>query len=518
MFLRVLVSLLVAAGLSSPAFAKWHVAESDHFVIYANQSASDVEKFAGRLERFHAAMSFTFGKTSQKPSPSSRVNVYVVSGGSKVRKLAGGKNRQIAGFYIPRAGNTIAVVPKLKRSSGKFSMSGETVLLHEYAHHYMYQITNFSWPRWFGEGFAEFYGSAKFFGDGAVGLGAPANHRVMELTYSESVPMHMLVDTDRYLKNKSKRHDEFYGRSWLLYHYLTFNAERREQFAKYKKLLTGGTGELDAAQQSFGDLSVLDRELDSYRKRKKLNYIHLKPERLKIGAINVRLLSAGEAAVMPLQMQSKRGVDDEKAAELLPQIQAVAAKYPNDPKVLSILAEAEYDAGNDDAAINAADRALAIDPATVNAYVQKGFALARKASDAEDDESAAPLWKQTRTTFVALNRLENDHPLPLIWFYRTYNDQGKEPTKLAIKGLERALELAPFDQGLRMMVVNQQVQDERLTQAVKTLRPLANNPHESGLTKAAGKMMDLLKAEQATREKGSGTEAENSTVIIPAPS
>lgn len=192
---------------------------------------------------------------------------------------------------------------------------------------------------------------------------------------------------------------------------------------------------------------------------------------------------------MPLMVQSKRGVDKEQAMTLLPKIQQVAAQYPNDAMVMSVLAEAEFDTGRYDAAIAAADQALAHDPKTVNAYVQKGYALAAKAKESDDPDT---LWKQARNTFVALNKLENDHPIPLIWFFRTYVEQGEQPTKLAIEGLEWALQLAPYDQGLRLNVAQQQIGDNRLEQAIRTLRPLANSPHENGATRIAETLIQTL--------------------------
>ncbi len=511
MFLRLLLAFVLSVSFSSPLLAKWHVAESDHFVIYADQREADIRKFAQRLERFHAAMSFAFGATTKKPSPSNRVTVYVVSSDRKVQQLAGGTNRRVAGFYVPRAGGTLAVVPKLRKARSSADFSGETVLLHEYAHHFMYQITSHSWPRWFSEGFAEFFGSAKFFQDGAVGLGAPAGHRYSELGYGQAVPIELLLDTDGYAESKKRRYNSFYGQSWLLYHYLTFSAERQPQFNKYRKLLINGADEVEAAKSAFGDLRKLNSELRQYQKRKRLTYMHLKPEMLQTGPVAVRALRPGEAAVMPLKVQSKRGVTEEQAKELLPKIQAVADRHPGDAAVLAMLAEAEYDVGNHDAAIAAADRALAIDATMINAYVQKGYALAAKAKDSDGD--AEQLWKETRKTFVALNRLENDHPIPLIWFYRTYVEQGKQPTELAIQGLEWALQLAPYDLSLRLNVAEQQRRDKRYAQAIKTLQPLVNSPHENAMTRRAEKILASIEANRTDRTSSAANSDESA--ILP---
>ena len=167
------------------------------------------------------------------------------------------------------------------------------------------------------------------------------------------------------------------------------------------------------------------------------------------------------------------------------------------------LAEAEFDAGNDPEAIAAADRAIAADPDRINAYIQKGYALARGASDADDRDAA---WKAVRSQFVKVNRIENDNPIPLMQFYLTYREQGINPPDIAVQGLQRALELAPYDPQLRWMNANQYMTDGTYAWAAATLAPLANNPHPSSLTEMAQALMEeaetkaagLAKAKQRT--------------------
>lgn len=58
-------------------------------------------------------MSYLFGKSQEpKPSPSNRVTIFVVSNQTAVREVAGTANRYLAGFYLPRAGATVAVIPE----------------------------------------------------------------------------------------------------------------------------------------------------------------------------------------------------------------------------------------------------------------------------------------------------------------------------------------------------------------------------------------------------------------------
>ncbi len=115
----------------------------------------------------------------------------------------------------------------------------------------------------------------------------------------------------------------------------------------------------------------------------------------------------------------------------------------------------------------------ALDPNRVNAYVQKGYALFRQASEADDPEVA---YKAAVAPFLALNKIENDHPLPLIYYFHSFAERGQRPSDQAVRGLQRATELAPFDLGLRLDLAVYQINAGDLPQARASLLPLAYNP------------------------------------------
>src|SRR4030095_15344744 len=98
------IALCVLAFFLAAATAKaedWLEVSSDHFVVYSDQDEVAVRGFTLRLERFHAAMAHLYSKQQEKPGPSSRVTVFVLSSTGKVRKVYGAKNRFMAGVYIP---------------------------------------------------------------------------------------------------------------------------------------------------------------------------------------------------------------------------------------------------------------------------------------------------------------------------------------------------------------------------------------------------------------------------------
>ncbi len=487
------VLTLLAAGLPpTAAQAEWLEASSANFVVYADDSRRDIVRFSEQLERYDAALALLTGKTLGTPSPSNRVTVYVVGDQEDVRKLYGNGSRFLAGFYVARASGSFAIVPSVRTGTTVLDFS-MTTLLHEYAHHFMISASRFPMPRWYSEGGAEFFSAATFPANGGISIGRPATHRAAELlmpAHARDVEVTELLDPPK--ESRSRAYDAFYGKSWLLFHYLTFDETRKGQLERYIALLTRGTRSRDAALQAFGDFEQLERNLDAYLGKSRILSFTLKPEMVPTGPIAVRPLSPGEAAIMPVRVRSKRGVDAASAKALLAEARAISARFPGEPAVLAALAEAEHDAGNDAEAIAASDAALGADPGQVNAYVQKGLSLFRMAATAPDKPAA---YRQARLAFAALNRREPDHPLPLIYYYRSFVSQGLPPPDLALAGLEQAVGLAPFDLDLKMALVTEQVRRREFLQARRNLGPIAYNPHGGELAAAAQRLLAKMDAE-----------------------
>lgn len=486
------VLALLAPGAAQ---AEWLQASSAHFVVYANDSERDIRTFSQQLERYDSALSVITNTPRATPSPSNRVTIYVVGGESEVRKLYGDGSKYLGAFYLPRAGGSLAIVPRVTTGTTELGFS-MIALLHEYAHHFMISTSSFPMPRWYSEGGAEFFASASFGSDGSVGIGRPAMHRAAELLapgFARDVTVESLLDPAVYERSrgKSTSYDAYYGKSWLLFHYLTFDDARKGQLNRYLKLMIQGKSSREAGLEAFGDFAKLEHDLDSYLNRSRMMSLKLPAKMLETGPIEVRRLSAGEAAMMPVRIRSRRGVTEEQAKALLPEARAIAARFPDDPAVLAALAEAEHDAGNDKEAIAAADAALAKDPSQVNAYVQKGLSL----FDLAEKNPTPGAFTAARAPFIALNRMENDHPLPLIFYYRSFVQQGKPPTQLALDGLARAAQLAPFDLGLRMTLAVAQLRHHQVAEARANLAPVAYNPHGGSLAETAQRVLARMDAD-----------------------
>lgn len=485
MIVRMVVAGFLFVSLTQPAKAEWYEASSDHFVIYADDKDADIRRFSENLERYHSALAYLMKREVDLPSPSSRVTIYVVGGDKEMRSLSG--SSMIGGFYIPRAGGSRAFVQDIRNKRG-YPDESTVILLHEYAHHFLMSSSPFAMPRWLNEGAAEFFAASSFNDDGSLLVGRPAQHRAGDIAFADPVHVRELLDPELYEQKKVKGYDSFYAKAWLLYHYLTFNEARKGQLRDYQVNILDGMEQQTAADKAFGDLEKLERELKSYL-RDRMYSFSLPPEKLRTGTITLRKLSAGEAAIMPLQIRSQRGVGKEEAATIVAEARAVASRFPEDPGVLTALAEAEYDAGHDAEAITAADAALAHNPASTNAYLQKGYALFRQAAEAENRTAA---YAAAVKPFIALNKIENDHPLPLFYFFRAQVQRGLEPNENARAALERAATLAPFDQGLQINAGTMLIEEGSHSIARGFLAPVAANPHGGGASAQAKRLLALI--------------------------
>jgi tetratricopeptide (TPR) repeat protein len=269
--------------------------------------------------------------------------------------------------------------------------------------------------------------------------------------------------------------DVFYGRGWLITHYLSFDRDRFIKFQQYLKAINSGVPGVKAAEQAFGDLKALDKELGRYLRQSSLPGLPMRFDGATVPPVTIRRLSAGEAALIDERMTSVRGVNREGGRKLFEKAAPIAARYPDDSVVQGWLAEMAYDAGDFPAALAAADRALARDPKSVQALLYRGMTKLRQVHDAKSKDTAA--WAEARRAIVAANRADPDDAEPLWWFWQSFGMQGIDPTFSAIAGLHRAQELAPQDESVRFAAAMVRLKAEELPQAKRLLRPIAYRPH-----------------------------------------
>ncbi len=487
------VAAALAAVVATPAAATWQQASSRHFVVYSEDAPDKVDAFATMLERFDKAMRFMRGMGDPPFSPTQRVRVFVVKDVATLQKLLG--SNDAAGVYMPRLSGPVAFVPRKTSETGKMALTPQAVLLHEYAHHFMFS----SWgdkpfPAWFVEGFAEFNATMVFQPDQLI-VGAPPLYRAYGLVNDDLVPMRdLLTATPQDKRFRDVQTQVFYGRSWMLTHYMVLNSARRPLLAAYLNALEEGK-DLKSAAPLLGDPRALDRALNDYS-RHRLPLLGLKVVDLPIRPITTRALSPAEEAIMPVVLRSTRGVSAKSAPGVAVAARKIAADWPTDPAVQVALAEAEYDAGQFAAAEAAAGRALAAAPDLRGALLYRG--MAQSALAQRDHVTDPARWKAIRQLFLKANRLDPEDPWPLVAYYDTTRLSGEPPTPNTEKGLDYAFALAPFDGGLAMKVAAMHLRRRQWDAAKPALRRVAYDPHGGGMAKLATAVLTVIDSHDAS--------------------
>ena len=484
-----LVSLILPSSLSAQ---DWWYGESDHFRVYSSGGEDAARKMAVELERVDQAMRlFTGTAVDESPLPENAKPTIFQFGETKdIGKLIGRDG--VAGFFIPRAGDSVAFVPleQGRRSRSRSSLGARTgvdyfdfdidpakVLYHEYAHYFMFQHAPAAYPPWYIEGLAELFGSLKLEEKG-FSLGEPPEHRKGEISIVD-------VDTDQIFmpndwETRGVRYP-YYGHGWLLTSYLSFNPERQGQLPKFLRSLNAGVETREAARDAFGDLGVLEKELNKYR-RQQARGMQAQFAELAEPAVTLRKLSPAEAARMLLYIESTKGVDQKEAKAVVGKARALAETYPSEPAVLRVLLEAEYDVSNLVRADAIARQLLETDYALdANLYLAR-IALRHAETD--------PSWlTAARRHYVAANRIENEHPEALSGYYATFRLAGEEPPEDALLALEVAYQLAPFDQGIRKALAHLFLLEGRDEAALNVLGPILFQPHGG---KSARELRELV--------------------------
>jgi tetratricopeptide (TPR) repeat protein len=482
----VFIALLFSA---TAAQAGWSRADSRHFIAYSNGPAAELKADVERLERFDALVRLRSGIADDGGQV--RLTVFFVRSVSAVQAIYDGKQADVAGFYTTSPTGALAVVPRTSSSM----MDGDIILFHEYAHHVMMQYFTFPYPAWYVEGFAEFLSTTQFDKAGKPKLGLPAKHRAYGLFLGKDIPIRRLLTASVSDLSRAEG-DPFYGRAWLATHYLSFSPERAGQLRTYLKSVGSGTAPQEAAQTVFGDLDRLDKDLDKYLNASRISYLQLaNPIPVAGNGVTITALSEAEGKAMPVRIALMRGTLREKAELQAETMRKIAASAPKDAAVLTLLAEAEHDAHHYDAAIAAADAALATDPKSSNALLWKGSSMARKLFDAKDRDAAK--WKSARAMLIRANRANPEAAAPLLQYYDSFGQEGVAAPDIAVDGLAKALSLVPQDRGIRFRYAFAMARKKDFVGAISVLQPLANSPHGGKATEAVRTLVARLKDAQA---------------------
>lgn len=489
--LQLLVCVALTFALTGPARATWREATSDNFVVYSDGNPAALVSFTEQVEKFDQVLRIMTGL--DKPPPPVKVRIYLVDGSSGVRELDP-THRPVAGFYRAHIEGGIAVVNR-EPARGEFSLSGQSVLYHEYCHHYMAQYFTNAYPVWYQEGFAEYFGATVFDKDGTIEIGRIQEPRVPALARGTWLSSQQLMNSTLEQLPTSEW-DQFYAESWLLTHYLFRDSTRNQQFHQYLVLRTGGVAHTEALQQAFGlDDKALDAQLRAYFAQGKMAYSRMTTSRVKAPQVTTRELSQPEGDLLLLALRLKLGMQEADKRGVLEHIRAKAAHFPGNEYAQVVLAEAEGDLGDRARAEELLNATLAADPDNRRAMLDLAWWEVRPTKLGRTARLEAD--RRARSWAVKANRLAPNDPEALYLFYVTFTFETAGPPQNAIDALTEAYAYMPQYQPTAELLARQELHDGHLDRAASLLGPIAYSPHAGPAAKKAREWLAEIEAKKS---------------------
>lgn len=467
---------------SGSAQAKWQVARSDHFIVYSGGGTAQLRDFADKLERFDFLLRQLTRVTDEDGI--NPVKIFLVANIDSVSRLKGGN---VAGFYSASEQSGFAVVP---RSAGvsQFDLQADEILFHEYAHHFMLHHLPYAYPAWYVEGFAEYYSTTEFRPNGEIWVGRVPMARARDLAWLTLFPVRDLLESRTDETKEGRDRARYYATSWLLAHYFRNDEKRSKEFSAYLRAIgEGKSGE--ALEAVFdGGASALETDLQKYWKRNRFPYNRYAVKQQPQFTIVIEPLPEEQEALIHEEIETICCLKSEPPTRLLDDVRGAARRYPASAYANALLAELELKAGNDDASLVAAERAISIDSTNSRALLSKARVLMERASATDDGAAAETLWKEALRSIVSANRGNPDDPAPLAEYYRYHMRRGLKIPEIAYDGLDKAFSLLPQSPDLRFLTSAAYASLMEFDAAYELLGPLANSPHPSPMRDAAIKL------------------------------
>jgi len=348
---------------------------------------------------------------------------------------------QVGTFGLPGGGMGI---PDIGEES--VPLSAEGMIYAGFAQHYLTTFFPVAYPRWYLDGFGQLFSTLVVRGDTVMEYGRPPAgasavlHKFGNVRFAD-------VLGGAYLTQSPDKTRWTPVHAWMLTHFLFFSATRGGQFRDYLKAVANGVPTAEAAR-IFGDPDALAKELRAYFfARKPYERMTYPADRAEAPA--VRRLSLGQAAFVKGRLELGSRVDAVAPGATpaardawLQRLAGDAAKFPQDSGAQILLAEAECRSGHGAACGAAADRALALAPASSAALTWSGVALAQQAAGLDGAARTTQL-RRARAVIARANRADTEAPEPLIAYYRSFVDAGELAPAIAVDGLTKALMVVP---------------------------------------------------------------------------
>lgn len=501
-------SIMLVAG---PVHAEWRRAETAHFIVYGNVSERQIRLYAQRAERFDTLLRTYYPITVDHEIP--KLEIFLADGPRDMNLAAPGIGSSVAGYYTPNNGRIHAVV-------NTDAISGDVVLFHEYAHHFMFQMQSNAYPSWFVEGFAEYYASAEIKPD-TINFGSPHPGRMYALNQGANSWARM-EDVLKWKYTASGRYPAFfyYAQAWAMTHYFMSTPERIRMLGQYLAAVVQGQDSVEAMRAATGRTpEQLQNDVRMYMSGP-VNILTPQID-IPIPEVAISTLSTAESALawLDLRLDGETVIEEpeeedggtrkseaqkareareraEERADLIRDSFAAAARYPDDPTAIRVAARAHRLSHDPAAALTTLEPLLSDSSTDAAALRIAAMALLDQVRETTD---AAEGTRLRRRASGYLARAMDADPLEFqnyLGLNDTRRGQPRYPTDNDISTLEVAVALAPQSFDARLRLGEAYMARAMTGEVAQVLTPVANSPHRSSYTRRAREMINAARTAQ----------------------
>lgn len=480
-----LLLVLLAVTTGTGAQAEWRRGESPNFIVYGDMAERELRDRLLRLEDFDRLM--RVATSVNAPPAKAKLHVYFFKGPDALRRIRQ-LDQHVSGYYAASS-EGIAAYVRTDRDAG-----GDETLLHEYAHHFMHQNAPGRYPGWYIEGFAEYFMTVRF-AERHIDIGNFSRGHVHGLE-GPWLPIEAMLSADPG-ELKGDARGQFYVQAWVMTHYLFSNRERQQALARL--LVASRRMQPAAALQAATGMTgeAFTRELRRYINDGAIEFRRMprqsseaRPElRFAVLPASTRDLIVHEAAM-------RVGIPEDQQAQRLKDVRAAAARHTHDPFARRVLAQAELQFGDREAAgriLEALVTETTTDPELL--YWRGRLHLAR-ADDAGDDD-------EMRTAASWLRRAAAADPNHWQTQFHLANASAASAASgddADLDAMLRAQELAPQVASLRLNAAQVLIHRGDFDKAIRLLLPLISDPHAGGAAAAARRMLGEIASRQGDTE------------------
>lgn len=486
------VGAFMLATAAQPARADWLRAESERFIVYSDGGERALRDYVQKLEIFDRVMQFRTG-TPIATEPPRKMPIYLVGNRRGLTRVHPQSGATTMGTYFPTEEDIFAVAV---RGDGSGGVSGDDILMHEYAHHFM--LGNFpgSYPAWFVEGFAEYYMTADIdVRAGKVVLGKYNQNRAYWIMSESWIPLDVLLTKRPGEVRSDSQQATYYPIAWLLTHWFVSDPARLEQLQDYLRRVARGEDSVPAMEAATGmNLRDLQAALRRYTRGRLVSRII--SGQFPTAQIVVTRLSPAADDLLLINQRLKIGVPDEEREALGQEVARLASRHGDDPLALLAAGHAGLHFGDRPAGERALQRLLEIDPDHVEALQFLAEERLKQSREADDDEQAQALKVQARGYLARAYAAGQNDYRTLMLLSELRRTQPDYPNENDLLTMGLALDRAPQLAAVRFPYADALVQTGDKDEAVAVLKPLANNPHGGSASTYASRLIAAIEAGQ----------------------